>query len=345
MPTLRVCLASYQSVMMLKGGPRTQILQTKRCLEQLGVAVRLFESWEDFRKEDVDVLHLFGANIGTYHFAREIHNLGVPMVVSSIYYTRHSAPVVRSALAVGRTAGRLMRGTWSDYGLVAEICGWAQAVLPNTRKEAQLLTEGLGVPAGRVHVVPNGVEARFADADPGPFRKEYGLDKFVLNVGHIGPQRKNVLRLIQALEKINAPAVIIGRIEENDYGRRCLAESKKNPRLLVLDSLPNDSPMLASAYAACEVFALPSQFETPGIAALEAGLAGAKIAITRHGGTEEYFGPMAEYVEPTSWELIHHGITTALNRTGDGALREHIRENFLWERVAEKTLEVYRTVV
>ena len=102
MPTLRVCLASYHSVMMLKGGPRTQILQTKRCLENLGVSVKLFESWEDFRKEDVDLLHIFGANIGTYHFAREVHKLGLPMVVSSIYYTRHSAPVVRAALAAGR---------------------------------------------------------------------------------------------------------------------------------------------------------------------------------------------------------------------------------------------------
>jgi len=43
--------------------------------------------------------------------------------------------------------------------------------------------------------------------------------------------------------------------------------------------------MLASAYAACDVFVLPSMFETPGIAALEAGLAGAKIVITKYGGT------------------------------------------------------------
>ncbi len=340
---MNVCLASYQSVMMLKGGPRTQILQTKRCLEWLGVNVSLFETGQDLTK--VDLLHLFGANIGTYHLAREIHKLGIPMAVSSIYYTRHSFPFVRAVVAVDSAVRKVARGAWTDYGIVAEICQWAKAVLPNTHREADLLRRGLGIDPDRIIVVPNGVEGRFYGADPKIFEQEYGIDKFVLNVGHIGPERKNVLRLIAALDKINAPAVIIGRIEENDYGRRCLEEAKRNPRLVVLDNIPNDSPLLASAYAACDVFVLPSQFETPGIAALEAGLAGAKVVITKHGGTEEYFGEHAEYVEPTSWELIHHGITTALNKEKSSDLREHIKKEFLWERVAEKTLDVYKRVL
>lgn len=342
---MRICLASYQSVMMLKGGPRTQILQTKRCLELLGVQVALFESWQEFPKGTIDLIHLFGANIGTYHLAREIQKLGIPMVVTPIYYSRHSSPVIRTVVAADTLMRKIARGTWTDYGLVAEICGWGHAVMPNTRKEARLVQRGLGIPPEDIVVVPNGVDMRFHGADPGLFRQQYGIDKFVLTVGHIGPKRKNVLRLLRALEKINAPAVIIGRIEDNAYGRACLQAAKNNPRLIVLDAIPNDSPLLASAYAACDVFVLASQFETPGIAALEAGLAGAKIVITKYGGTEEYFGPYAEYVEPTSWELIHHGITTALNKEKNNALREHIKQEFLWERVAEKTLEVYERVL
>lgn len=342
---MNVCLASYQSVMMLKGGPRTQILRTKAGLERLGVNVTLFESWQDFDKTKVDLMHIFGANIGTYHFAREVHKLGIPLVVSPIYYTRHAAPFVRTVVAADSLARSLARGAWTDYGIVAEICSWARAVLPNTQQEARVIAKGLGISKEKIMVVPNGVDARFANGDPTLFKKKYGIENFVLNVGHIGPARKNVLQLILALEKINVPSVIIGRIEDNDYGRKCLEEAKKNPRLLILDSIPNDSPLLASAYAACDVFVLPSQFETPGIAALEAGLAGAKIVITRHGGTDEYFGTHAGYVEPTSWELIHHGITTALNRPRSPGLAEHIRKNFLWERVAERTFEEYKKVV
>jgi len=39
--------------------------------------------------------------------------------------------------------------------------------------------------------------------------------------------------------------------------------------------LPHDSEELQSAYAAAKVFVLPSNFETPGLTALEAGLAAA----------------------------------------------------------------------
>ena len=338
---MNVCFASYQSVMMLKGGPRTQILQTRHCLEQLGVKVSLFESWRDLEQQQFDLIHLFGANIGTYHLAREIHKLGIPLVVTPIFFTRRSPFLMRAVVSADRFLRNVARGTWTDYGLVAEICRWATRVLPNTFKEALLIERGCRIPREKIIVVPNGVDGRFAHADPSLFVREFGVDRFILNVGHIGPARKNVLRLIAALETINAPAVIIGRIETTEYGLRCQEEAKRNPRLRILGHLPNDSPLLASAYAAADVFVLPSMFETPGIAALEAGLAGAKIVITKYGGTEQYFGNHAEYVEPTSCEFIHHGITTALNKMKNGELRDHIRQNYLWERVGEKTLDAY----
>ena len=342
---MRVCLATYQSVMLLKGGPRTQIFQMKRTLEKCGVEVTLFDSWGEVQPKEIDLVHLFGANLGTYHLAREIRKLGIPMVVTPIFFTRHSWPVIRAVVTLDRTVRKLAPGTWTDYSIAAEICSWARIVLPNTRREAHLIEWGLGIPSERVEVIPNGVEERFFSADRKLFSDRYHVEDFVLTIGHIGPPRKNVLRLMRALEDLNVPAVIIGRIEQSEEGRRCLERAKLNPRLTVLDSLPHESDLLASAYAACDVFALPSLFETPGIAGLEAALAGAKIAITKYGGTEEYFGSHAEYVEPTSVELIHHGIVTALNKRKDGELREHVRGEYLWEKVAEKTARVYKRLL
>jgi glycosyltransferase involved in cell wall biosynthesis len=122
-------------------------------------------------------------------------------------------------------------------------------------------------------------------------------------------------------------------------------EAARHKQILLLDRMENDSAMLASAYAACRVFALPSLFETPGIAALEAALAGAHIVITPHGGTREYFGDMAAYVEPDSVEAIRAGILLKLDAAPEERLREHIRQNFLWSRVAQLTAEVYREAV
>ncbi len=342
---MRVCLATVQAVMMTRGGVRTQVLQSKAELEKLGVRATLFNAWKEFQPASYDLVHFFGANIGTYHLAREIHKLGLPIVISPIFFTRHSSAYVHRIVKTGNAIRRFARGIWTDYGMMAEMCSWATVLAANTVEEATLFVEGMGVPEEKVRIVPNGVEARFEEAKPTLFRKTYGAEKFILNVGHIGPERKNVYRLIQALDGINHPAFIIGRIEQSDGGKRCLELARKNPRITILDSIEHDSELLASAYAACDVFVLPSQFETPGIAALEAGLAGAKVVITSHGGPKEYFGELATYVNPGSVKSIRDGIQGALIRQKDGNLKERIRKEYLWSRVAEQLLSVYETIV
>jgi glycosyltransferase involved in cell wall biosynthesis len=223
-----------------------------------------------------------------------------------------------------------------------EICSWARSVLPNTFAEADLLHKGLGITKGNITVIPNGVDKRFAGGDPSLFKKKYGVEKFILNVGHIGHARKNVLSLIRALGQIDHPAVIIGRIIKGTYGDACVREAAQHKHIVLIEGLDNSSELLASAYAACDVFVLPSMFETPGIAALEAGLAGAKIVITPHGGTREYFQEMAHYVDPGSISSIRDGIVRALDTPKSPHLSDHIRRQYLWSRVAEDTAGIYR---
>jgi glycosyltransferase involved in cell wall biosynthesis len=342
---MNVTFACYQAVSILHGGPRVQILQTKAELEKLGVGVSLFQPWEPFDPKQTDVVHIFSANLGTFHLARVINDLHLPIVSSSIFYTRRSPAAIRMTLGVNDALRKFRTGIWTDYYFTRQICEWSKAVLPNTHDEGRLLEHGIGVPREKISVVPNGVEPRFEFGDPSLFKKEYGLDKFILNVGHIGPERKNVLNLIRALKTIDHPAVIIGRITPGRYGEQCLAEAKENKNILIINGLQNGSEMLASAYAAADVFALPSTFETPGIAALEAALAGAKIVITPVGGTKDYFDAMAEYVDPYSPASIRDGIVRALETRNDGTLKEHIKKEFLWSRVAEKTLAAYKKVM
>jgi glycosyltransferase involved in cell wall biosynthesis len=342
---MHVLFATSQATALTRGGVRTQVLQTKEALEQLGVRVTLFEPWRDFQASEFDLVHIFSANMATYHFARAVKAQGLPLVISPIFYTRRTAKTVRNVITVDRFISSNVRGIWTDYGLIAEMCSWAEAITPNTTEEGKLFVDAFGIPQKKVIVVPNGVEERFAHATPGLFVREYGINNFILYVGQIGPDRKNIFRLIEALERIDHPAAIIGRIEDTPSGRACLERASRNPRLLIVDAIPHDSMLLASAYAACDVFVLPSQFETPGIAALEAGLAGAKIVITPVGGTREYFGSDAIYVEPTSTENIADGIQTALNNKKDDVLRTRIQKEFLWEKVGTKTKQVYENIL
>lgn len=341
---MKVALVVHQATAVLRGGPRVQVLKTAEELRRLGVTVERFDSWSTLTPGSVDLVHVFGAGMGTYHTARAIHQQGIPIVLSPIYITRRPPFVVKAIRWSTSILQKAVRGTWSDYGMIAEMCDWAACVAPNTQEEADQFIGSFGVPREKVAVIPNGVEERFRSAEPSLFEKTFDVRNFILNVGHIGPERKNVLRLVEALEGIDRPAVIIGRIEKTAEGRRIVDRARANKRLRILDHIDHDNPLLDSAYAGCEVFVLPSLFETPGIAALEAGLAGAKVVITPHGGPREYFGEMADYVDPYSVESIRTGIMSALGRSRTSDLSSHISSRFLWRHAAEQTLEVYRRV-
>jgi glycosyltransferase involved in cell wall biosynthesis len=342
---MHVLFATHQAIGLHQGGVRTQMLQTKAALEAHGVTVTLYEMWKDFDPAQYDLVHIFSANMATYHFARALRLRNMPFVVSPVFFTRRSDSVVRSVIRIDTFLNRLIRGFWTDYGLISEMCGWANAVLPNTQAEAHLMQYAMNIPLKNLFIVVNGVEERFAKASPDLFMHQYDIKDFILYVGQIGPHRKNVHQLLKALEQVNHPAVIIGSFDDSPSGRSCLELAKNNPRLLVIDELSHDSMLLASAYSACDVFVLPSQYETPGISALEAALAGAKIVITPFGGTQDYFGNNAIYVDPTSVEDIVKGIQTALGKGKDTELRERIRNEFIWSKVGEKTKQVYEYVL
>ncbi|RMG25034.1 MAG: glycosyltransferase [Methanobacteriota archaeon] len=343
---MKITLASYLGVMLIHGGPTVQIMETYHHLRNEGIEVELYDQWASLNTIlNSDLFHLFAANMDTFGLARHLYQRNKPFVVSPIFYTRRSSKTVRRICQLDQITRKIHRGLWWDYGFRRDICEWAEKVLPNTSEEAQLIHEGLGIPREKITVVPNGVSKMFAEADPVLFKKEYGLENFILNVGHIGPDRKNMLALVKALAKIDHRAVIIGRITRSPETEQVLAEVRKNKNILLIEGLDHDSPLLASAYAACDVFALPSKFETPGIAALEAALAGAKIVITPYGGTRDYFQDMAIYVDPYSVESIRAGIIQALDTPPNSRLRQHILDNYTWDKIALKTLSVYREVL
>ena len=338
---MKVLIVHPQGAAIARGGIWTQAQKTMDYLRSCSVEAEIFDSSHAMSVGAYDLCHVIGANIGTFHLVRELYRKGMPLVVSPVFFSLHSPAFLRLALTMQGFANRFVHGLWTDYGFIAELCRWARVVAPNTQAEARLLTRGFLIPEEKVVVVPNGVEDRFYHAGPNAFREKYGLEGFVLNVGYLGEARKNTLRLIRVLRRLDVSSVIIGQSEDPKYFDRCRQEAGENPRLLLINGMSHDSELLASAYASCDVFAMPSLFETPGIAAMEAALAGAKLVITKYGGTREYFGSWAEYIEPRSENSIASGIRAALIKPKTSELREHLRENFLWPKVGEKIVEVY----
>ena len=183
------------------------------------------------------------------------------------------------------------------------------------------MSQGIGISTDNISVIPNIIEERFAHADPSLFEKKYEISDFILAVGNFGYQRKNMLNLLFALEKLEHPAVLIGKMYDNSYGKKCREKIEALTHVTWIDAIDHNDPMLESAYAACKVFAMPSLFETPGLAAMEAALAGANVVITPYGGPKEYFLNMAEYVNPKNIESIRNKIKKGLNSEANPALK------------------------
>lgn len=343
---MKIILASYQSIMLIRGGPSYELVEMKKELNKLGIQAQYFNSWdENLDILNADLVHLFAANVATYSLAKNLKHYGIKFVVNPIFFSKHSPILLRIYQNFEKPFHKLFKRTYSDYSISRQICEWAELVLPNTQAEAQLVSKGLGINPSRIKVIHNGVEERFLNSDPSIFEKKYGIKDFILYVGHIGAVRKNVLSLIKALTKINHPAVIIGDVANTKESEICLNKAKNNKNLIIIKGLDHYDQMLASAYAACDTFVLPAKYETPGIAAMEAALAGAKIVITKYGGTKDYFEDMAEYIDPYSFNSIIHGLEKSLNQKKDDRLKNHIKDNFLWDKIAQRTIKMYEQVL
>jgi len=343
---MRIHLASYQSIMLNRGGPTYKLLHTKRALEELGVDVKLFDMWDfNLKLTKDDLVHIFLANISTYSLATNLKLYNAKYVVNPIIFSNHPAWKIRLYQKLEKPINKLFIRSISDYKITNLICNNAEKILPNTIDERNLLVNGMDVNRDKMQVIHNGVEKHFADADSSLFQQKYGLKDFILYVGHLGPERKNGKNIIKALQQIEHPAVIIADILHNEEGEWCRKEIERSKNITLIEWLNHDDPLFASAYAACHTFILPTKFETPGRAALEAGLTGANIVITPKGGTKEYFGDYAEYPDPNSVSSIKQSIEFALNKKRTLDLSNHIIKNFIWPIIAEETLKMYKNVL
>lgn len=321
---MRVLFATHPTAFFVPGGGEVQLLKTREHLQALGVTVDPFDPWRP-EVERYDLVHVFSTFGGSENLHRHVRARGVPIVLSPILW---------------------LGGDTSPFPMeeIARIFALVDAVLPNSRAEQAAFEATLGVPGVRYHVVPNGIDAADAEAPgPGPFRARHPeLADFVLCVGNVEP-RKNQLGLARACRKLGRSLALVGHAREEAYLAACLREG--GPGTVHLGAFAHGSELLRSAYQACAVHVLASEFETPGLASLEAGVLGARLVSTRHGSAAEYLGEHAEYVD-TGAESIADGIERALARPAPGeALRAHILARFTWPHAARAVLDAYEAVL
>lgn len=321
---LTVLFNTYPVAFDCPGGGEVQLLSCKAALERRGVRVLLFDQWAP-QFDQADLAHFFSVQGGSIPFCAHVKRRGLPLALSPILW--------------------LGEKTY-DYALgeIRELLHLCDLALPNSQAEGERLARFSGLPAERFAPIVNGVDERFlAPADPAPFREAFGVTgDFVLCVANIEP-RKNQLGLLRAVAGLGLPVLLAGRVRDEAYWAACRAELPDNVRHL--GPLEYAGELHRSAYAACSALALATRLETPGLAALEAAAQGAPLCLTREGCTEEYFGPLAEYVDPDDPADIRRGLLAALARKRGDALPRLVRQRYTWDHAAAQLEAAYRRIL
>ncbi len=344
---MRVLFNVYPSAFQNPGGGEVQLLKTKEYLLKKGVDVKLFDQWHDSLGQ-CDIFHTFGSVKDSLSIQQAAKHSGARTALSTIcWYDLRSAFCTYTdlrgrAMSMARHFAKLFLPLTPS--MRKSLMHVSDILFPNSQMEAEQLTRYFHVPKEKIFVVPNGVDERFAHADPSLFTKEYGLENFILFVGRIEP-RKNQLAFVRAMRDTAQTIVFLGGALPDYEGYYALCKQEASPNMYFLDSVGHDDPLLASAYAACNTFALPSWFETPGLSALEAAMAGAKVVITEGGSTKEYFQDFVQYVKPNNARDIRQKTLDAFQRPKDGKLKDFVRQQYSWERVADATFEGYRRLM
>ena len=118
-------------------------------------------------------------------------------------------------------------------------------------------------------------------------------------------------------------------------------------RIVQVGSLATDSD-LAAYYRAADVFVFPSLWEGFGWPPLEAMACGTPVVTSNTSSLPEVVGPGGTMVSPTDDDQLADTVAAILgNLSQQETMKRYGIEwskNFTWERCAQKTLDLYKTL-
>ena len=341
---MKICIAAPSHTYQNYGGGEVLLDKTVEYLKRELLDVKLFDPWHD-KIEDFDIIHHFGIGYFNYEFLSTVKSKAGRLVLTPIFpcmdgisgFMRKIYHNICFSMPIVKTPPELMKRN-------AQL---ADLILAGSEMEKGQICALLRNDANKIRVVRYGADKGFLNADPELFINKYKVRDYILCVARFDKRQKNQLSLIRALRGSGIPMVFVGRIDKGmeDYYNLCKKEAPDNT--LFIDYLDQNSRMLGSCYAACRTFVVPSRFEYPGLAAMEAILAGCKrIAMTEIGSTREYYKDYACYFNPHLLNDIRRVVLSVHNSdvSGDSA-REYFKNNRLWENYARDVISAYEAII
>lgn len=303
------------------GGGEVQLQKSREYLVKLGYNIELYDMWAP--QKDFDIFHQFSIEYGVEHVVNNYTALGYKIALSTIMW------------------GVPQKDEYY-YHHIKNLFNISDILLTNSELESLRLSEAFDISINKFHKTRNGIADDYRTTKTNTdFRKKFSITgEFVLTVANIDT-RKNTYNLIKACAELGLQLISIGRIRDVSYFELFKDQYSNFKHVGCI----TDVELLKSAYQQCQIFALPSLCETPGIAALEAASQGAKIVITGEGAAPEYFKNMVTYVDPDNLEDIINGLNAELMQERNGTLKQYIIDNYTWDKAALDIIDGYSKIL
>ena len=311
-----------------------------------------------------DVVH---AHTWYTHLAGVLARLayGIPLVVT-VHSLEPLRPWKREQLGGGYDVSSWIERTALEA---------ADAVIAVSRETREDVLRLFDVPAERVHVIHNGIDAEFYQPDPAMSALErHGIDPavpYVLFVGRITRQ-KGIVHLVRAIRHLDPGIGVVLCAGQPDTPQIAAemqagvaAAQAERPNVVWIGEMVSREEA-RQLYSHAAVFCCPSVYEPFGIINLEAAACETPVVASAVGGIPEVVvdgetgllvpvdlsvdDPMSP-VDPDRFERNLAGAINALmadagtREVMGRAARRRAVERFSWTRIARETVDLYRSVV
>jgi glycogen synthase len=289
---------------------------------------------------------------------------GVPYVL-----TIHSLEPLRP-WKVEQLGNAYHLSAWMERTAIEE----AAAIVAVSRETREDVLRHFEVDPARVHVIHNGIDPdEYRKTDATDVLTRHGIDPerpFVLFVGRITRQ-KGITHLVDAIPEIDPDVQVVlcaGAPDTPAIGKEmeekvAVASAARPGVIWVREMLPRADVIQLYGHAA--VFCCPSVYEPFGIINLEAMACGTAVVASAVGGIKEVVVPEETGLlvdlelkpgtfDPVDPRAFSSDLAAAINRVArDPALRERFGEagrrrvvdHFSWDAIAQRTVEMYASLL
>jgi glycosyltransferase involved in cell wall biosynthesis len=275
--------------------------------------------WRLLQEKKPDVIHTHQYPVFFSDISASVSRLkGIPLLLHVHVVSDAKSPL----------SGFISDMYYSSLGL-STLRAADTVVVPSLAYKAKLLQ--MHVNPNKIHLIPYGIDTKkFKNISGEPFRARFNCKnaKIILTVGRLNYQ-KGFQYLIKAMPDVlrqipTAKLLIVGEGELLGYLKQLASSLGISQSVIFTGAL--GSADIPEAYAAADVFVLPSLFESFGIVLIEAQAAGKPVIATRAGGVPEALvkGETGFLVESNIPKLLEASIIRVLQ---DGDLAAEMGKN------------------